>query len=78
MMKNVKKPACQTCKWNFGPQGERTGGRICAYTYYGDYIKDIQKEKRDCGGWEISFDEFVKRCERKRKGDVEDFIDYLF
>lgn len=78
MMKKVKKPApaCQTCKWNFGPQGERTGGRICANTYYGDYIKDIQKENRKCGGWDISFDEFVKQ--RQKKGDVEDIIDFLF
>lgn len=72
MMKMVK-AACQTCKWNF-PQGR--GGRVCAFTYYGDYIKDIQKENRECGSWEISFDEFVKQTQKK--GDVESLFDYLF
>ena len=71
----MMKAECKTCKWNFGPQSKGTG-RVCASTYYGDYIKDIQREKRECSGWQISFNEFVKQT--KRKGDVEDIIDYLF
>lgn len=53
---------CKTCEWNFPPQGNGKG-RVCANVYYGESIKVIQKEKRECGGWDISFEEFCKRKE---------------
>ena len=61
------KAACQTCEWNFGPQKKGTG-RVCANTYYGEYIKDIQKENRECDGWDISFEEFVRQKTMRYKG----------
>lgn len=53
-------PKCDTCQWNFPPQGERLEGRICANVYYDDYIKDIQKENRICDDYKISFEEFCR------------------
>lgn len=54
---------CKTCEFNFPPQGDGKG-RVCANSYYGDEIKVILQEKRVCGGWQISFDEFVKVQEK--------------
>jgi hypothetical protein len=50
---------CSTCLFNFEDQGDGKG-RVCANVYYGDSIKKILEEKRECDDWKISFEEFCK------------------